>query len=212
MIYEQLRSYRIKKGLSQEKIAELLGVSRQAVTKWEAGQTIPSSDHLIALAKLYEVSLDELVGSPEHMDEEAEKTSKKNPILRANVTRIAIICQVAFLNATIQRPGEFQTLLEQSVWALFTLVPLLASSIWMAYNLRYEPDMDQRKKNSRIELLYCVIQLMIALVGYYTRWYFATAILLMVVCLVYIFKINPQYMNRQLVRKKKKHDDLSTQA
>ena len=62
---ERLKMYRTQKGLSQEKIAEMLDVSRQAVTKWEAGQTTPSSDNLIALANLYDVSLDELIGKNE---------------------------------------------------------------------------------------------------------------------------------------------------
>ena len=57
--------YRTQKGLSQEKIAEMLNVSKQAVTKWEVGQTTPSSDNLIALANLYDVSLDELIGKNE---------------------------------------------------------------------------------------------------------------------------------------------------
>ena len=63
---ERLKMYRTQKGLSQEKIAEMLDVSRQAVTKWEAGQTTPSSDNLIALANLYDVSLDELIGKNEN--------------------------------------------------------------------------------------------------------------------------------------------------
>ena len=54
---ERLKMYRTQKGLSQEKIAEMLGVSRQAVTKWELGQTTPSSDNLIALANLYDKRL-----------------------------------------------------------------------------------------------------------------------------------------------------------
>lgn len=202
MMGEQLRKYRTRKGLSQEKIAQLLGVSRQAVTKWETSQTTPSSDHLIAPAKLYEVSLDELAGFAASADAKQEAAPKKNAILRANVTRIAIICQTAFLNATIHRPGEFEVPAQQVVWVLFTLVPLLASSVWMAYNLRYEPNPYQRRKNSRIELLYCVLQLAIALAGYYTKWYFATALLLMAVCFFYLFKINPQYMNRKLVKTK----------
>ena len=42
---ERLKMYRTQKGLSQEKIADMLDVSRQAVTKWEAGQTTPSSNN-----------------------------------------------------------------------------------------------------------------------------------------------------------------------
>lgn len=58
---ERLKKRRKAKGLSQEKVAEIIGVSRQAVTKWEADQSTPSSDNLIALASLFQVPLDELV-------------------------------------------------------------------------------------------------------------------------------------------------------
>ena len=48
-------------GLSQEELAEHLGVSRQAVSKWERAESSPDSDNLIALASLYNVSLDTLI-------------------------------------------------------------------------------------------------------------------------------------------------------
>ncbi len=61
-------------GLSQEELAEKLGVSRQAVSKWERGESSPDTDNLIALAKLYRVSLDELLGlgAPQQPQEEGE--------------------------------------------------------------------------------------------------------------------------------------------
>ena len=48
-------------GLSQEALAAQLGVSRQAVSKWERSESSPDTDNLIALAALYDVSLDELL-------------------------------------------------------------------------------------------------------------------------------------------------------
>ena len=48
-------------GYSQEALAAALGVSRQAVSKWERGESAPDTDNLIALARLYGVSLDELI-------------------------------------------------------------------------------------------------------------------------------------------------------
>ena len=60
---ENLMYYRKKKGLSQEKIAEYLEVSRQAVTKWETNASKPNSDNLIKLAQLLEVDVDTLLGN-----------------------------------------------------------------------------------------------------------------------------------------------------
>jgi len=58
---EKIKMYRSQNGLSQEKIAELVGVSRQAVTKWESGQSAPSTTNLITLAEIFKISMDDLV-------------------------------------------------------------------------------------------------------------------------------------------------------
>lgn len=47
--------------LTQEEVAERLNVSRQSIVKWESGESLPDIDNCIALSKLYDVSLDELV-------------------------------------------------------------------------------------------------------------------------------------------------------
>ncbi len=58
---EALKNYRTECKMTQEFVAENLGVSRQAVSKWENGTSDPSTSNLIALAKLYEVSVEELL-------------------------------------------------------------------------------------------------------------------------------------------------------
>lgn len=59
---ERLFSLRKEKNKTQEEIATALNVTRQTVSNWETGNAQPSIDKAIDLAKLYEVSLDELVG------------------------------------------------------------------------------------------------------------------------------------------------------
>ena len=51
-------------GLSQEQLAEKLGVSRQAVSKWETGESLPDTDKLLSLASALEMTADELLGLP----------------------------------------------------------------------------------------------------------------------------------------------------
>jgi transcriptional regulator with XRE-family HTH domain len=58
-----LYDLRRKAGMSQEELADKLGVSRQAVSKWECGDSMPDTDNLITISKLYSISLDELVGN-----------------------------------------------------------------------------------------------------------------------------------------------------
>ena len=61
MISENLLFLRKQNKFSQEEVAEKIGVSRQAVAKWEAGDTLPDINNCKALAKLYDISLDDLV-------------------------------------------------------------------------------------------------------------------------------------------------------
>lgn len=58
---------RTKNGLSQEKLAEKLFVTRQAVSRWETGETIPNIDTLKLLSKLFDVSINTLLGSPREL-------------------------------------------------------------------------------------------------------------------------------------------------
>ena len=58
---ETLKEYREKCNMTQEFVAEALGVSRQAVSKWETGSSDPSTANLLALAKLYGVSAEDLL-------------------------------------------------------------------------------------------------------------------------------------------------------
>lgn len=58
---ERLRFHREQQHMTQEFVAEKLGVSRQAVSKWESGRARPSTGHVMALAQLWQVPPEELV-------------------------------------------------------------------------------------------------------------------------------------------------------
>ena len=62
---ETLKAHRSRCGMTQEFVAESLGVSRQAVSKWESGRSDPSTSNLLALARLYGVSPEELLNAVE---------------------------------------------------------------------------------------------------------------------------------------------------
>ena len=63
IIYE----LRTKKGLSQEELAEKIFVTRQAVSRWETGETIPNTETLKLLSKEFDVSINTLLGSPQKL-------------------------------------------------------------------------------------------------------------------------------------------------
>lgn len=73
---ERLQTLRKKKGISQEALSEIIGVSRQAVAKWEVGQSYPELDKLAALSNFFRVSIDKLVKT---CDDNCSNT-EENPI------------------------------------------------------------------------------------------------------------------------------------
>ncbi len=106
---------RKKRGLSQEEVAEKLGISRQTVSKWETDETLPDICQSKKLAVLYGVSLDELVEFDidiKQIEEVIDKTSeeisnkidwtkawsKKYPILNQYQKEVDTTCYITKLN------------------------------------------------------------------------------------------------------------------
>ena len=65
---EKLTIQRKKAGMSQEQLADRLGITRQSVSKWEAGSSIPEISKLVAMSEIFRVSLDYLL--KDYLDEE----------------------------------------------------------------------------------------------------------------------------------------------
>ncbi|MFA6829913.1 MAG: helix-turn-helix transcriptional regulator [Bacilli bacterium] len=76
-IANRLAELRKKNGLSQEDLADKIGLSRQAVSKWERAQASPDTDNLICLAKLYNISLDQLLDTDQSLDDLAKEEKEK---------------------------------------------------------------------------------------------------------------------------------------
>ena len=76
---EKLQELRKQKGLTQEELAQLLYVSRTAISKWESGRGYPNIESLKALAKVFSVTVDELLSSDEILSlaEEDKKQTKQ---------------------------------------------------------------------------------------------------------------------------------------
>lgn len=58
---DSLKKIRTNQGLSQEQLAEKIGVSRQAITKWETNRGLPDVENMIILANIFNMTLDELI-------------------------------------------------------------------------------------------------------------------------------------------------------
>ena len=68
---ERIKEQRKKSGLSQERVAELVGVSRQSVTKWESGQSAPSTENLFKLAEIFGTPVDMLLDIPDEKNSQS---------------------------------------------------------------------------------------------------------------------------------------------
>ena len=89
-ISAKLKELRAKKGLSQERVAEQLYVSRQAISKWENGEALPDMENLVAISKFYGVSIDYILGADEESgrDKKPESESESSaPSYRGSTTK-----------------------------------------------------------------------------------------------------------------------------
>lgn len=74
---DRLKQYRIDEGLSQEQLAEKIGVSRQAITKWETKRGLPDVENMVILAEIFKLTLDELVLA------EVRKQENRKPVFES---------------------------------------------------------------------------------------------------------------------------------
>ena len=81
-IANRLVKLRKEKGLNQEELAEKLGLSRQAISKWERGESSPDMDNIVMLAKLYDLSFDELLSTSEYYVEEKDDNKEKEVVVK----------------------------------------------------------------------------------------------------------------------------------
>lgn len=113
------RFYKLRKqsGKSQEEIADQLGISRQALSKWENGESFPTTENLIALAKVYDVSMDELVGNAveEKRDILVQKTKRNS----SNIYMIAAPMATILFFLTLALFPKFSV-----PWIWFLFIPV----------------------------------------------------------------------------------------
>ena len=85
---EQIQALRKAAGMSQEELGDRLGVARQSVSKWESGATVPELDKLIAMSKLFGVSVGSLLGLEESEGPDHELTEREMRALEATARRL----------------------------------------------------------------------------------------------------------------------------
>lgn len=93
---KRLKQLRKQNGFSQEQLAEVLGVSRQSISKWESELSVPEIDKIVQLSDIYGVTIDYLLKgtNPSFLKHETfyEDTDMKQPKKKYNPIIIAVIC------------------------------------------------------------------------------------------------------------------------
>lgn len=142
MLREKLRQLRRKKGLSQEAVAKELGISRQAVSKWETDLAQPDLDNLKKICEILDISADELLDISCTKPQEKEICNCEIYLINSyeKGAIICAFCAVIFLLLayfiTVFKPelrvgekGEILSFLEPYFWIESRLWPLLIISL-----------------------------------------------------------------------------------
>ena len=123
ILADKIIELRKRNNWSQEELAEQLGVSRQAISKWESAQSTPDLERILAMSRLFGVSTDYLVKDEiESKIIQGEVEESGSPLRRLSMEEAN-----AFLNAKLQSAKQIAF----GVWlCIMAVIPLVLSEIW----------------------------------------------------------------------------------
>ena len=163
---ERLLEYRNREGLSKEKLAEKVGVTRQTVSKWETNQSVPDFDKIIPLCEALEISTEELIkGEKEEKNAELEEIKQEKERLKKEYEqkrnkKKAIVLSVSiflYCIATFALPYMIEVLRYEDahavmIWAtLCTIATVIIVYFFVAYPNIYKEDKDKKGIKEDIE-------------------------------------------------------------
>ncbi len=140
---ERILEYRKKAGISQEELADRLNITGQVINLWEADQTVPSLDSLIALAEIFNVSLDVLCGRNESnrdvntpteapvSNPEADKSGQIEQLPADKPQKILACCETKYTEKLVRRINDLSTKTSVILY-IVSIVALLGTIILSA--------------------------------------------------------------------------------
>ncbi len=188
---DRLVELRKEHRLSQEALAEKLGLSRQSISKWERAEASPDTDNLIALAEVYGITLDQLLGNDyskteqkqESQPEQAEKQLSEKQIKGKNNLKKA---PLLFLGAIAVYVGG-GIILGAFWWTLmWVLFPLVLGYTFSALSMCFEDRKLLSILFSTIAAIFLAVSLYIVLGIAFGLWGLAWIIFLAIPAYVYI--------------------------
>lgn len=120
---DNLKKIRKENNLSQEQLAEKLGVSRQSVSKWESGQAYPEMDKVLQLAKMFNLNIDDLFN--QDIKEVNNEKQSKIAINKYIDDFLAFITKTIDMFSSMKWKDRFKCIIEQFIIAFFILILLL---------------------------------------------------------------------------------------
>lgn len=156
---ERLLAYRNAVNLSQEKLAEKVGVTRQTVSKWETNQSVPDFDKILPLCEVFGITTEELIkGKKENKNEKVEEIkqenekAKKEYMQKRNKKKAIVLSISIFLYciATFALPYMIEVLRYEDahavmIWAtLCTIATVIIVYFFVAYPNMYKEDKEKR--------------------------------------------------------------------
>lgn len=156
---EKILELRKANGLSQEQLSEKIGVSRQSVSKWECGESIPELEKLIELSNVFHVTTDYLLKPsetdklsicteiPEKQQQALLAETRRKRLKRYRIMTCTVISLVTFVIFAIFRFSlfEFYEYIGLPGVTGYIVILAIAAAIAISVNMRYE-----RRENSNI--------------------------------------------------------------
>ena len=194
---EKLQTLRKQKGLTQEELAEILFVSRTAVSKWESGRGYPSIDSLKAIAKFFSVTIDELLSNDEILTIAEEETKAKESHLRDLVFGMLDISAAMFFILPFFGQSEKGSVISVSLpaltgnfrWAYMLIISSIALFGILTLALQNYSNPFWRSNRSVISMLLSVIAVLLFIMG---RQPYAAAFLFILLIIKAIMTIKPR--------------------
>ena len=194
---EKLQTLRKQKGLTQEELAEILFVSRTAVSKWESGRGYPSIDSLKAIAKFFSVTIDELLSNDEILTIAEEETKTKESHLRDLVFGMLDISAAMFFILPFFGQSEKGSVISVSLpaltgnfrWAYMLIISSTALFGILTLALQNYSNPLWQGNRSVISMLLSVIAVLLFIMG---RQPYAAAFLFILLIIKAIMTIKPR--------------------
>ncbi len=131
-ISEKLKEARQKSGMTQDRVAEKIMVSRVTVSHWENGKSLPDIASLMSLSDLYGISLDELMKGDSKMTEKVKKDAKDadNNKKLIGITAVLVIAVLLVYAVSTIVGGAFKAFCEGAVWWVLVAIELAAAATY----------------------------------------------------------------------------------